>query len=150
MNVHGSCTCGNIEISWNVDDISQQLRACQCEYCLSKNAAYVSRAGSDMAVTIHNPKSHRIVRHGTNTADFHECTACNMLAFVSSDIEGMVYGIINSNCLTNINFDSPVKMKFTHETEPERLSRRRQNWCQLSSITIKADDRPGCVKDGVL
>lgn len=129
MEIRGGCSCGNIEIFWLANKPLQAPRACQCNYCVLKNASYVSEANSSFSATIHKPEFHYTVRHGTNTADFHECSSCNMLVFVSSDIGGDIYGVINSHCLHNVELDRAVVMVFSHESEKDRLTRRRQNWC---------------------
>lgn len=134
MEICGGCNCGNIEIFWQVNKTPQAPRACQCNYCVLKSASYLSEAGSSFSATIRNSELHHIARHGTNTADFHECSACNMLVFVSSDIGGDIYGVINSHCLHNVKLDRAVVMVFSHESEQDRLTRRRQNWCHPVQI----------------
>lgn len=135
MNIHGGCKCGNIEIVWQVDEPSLSPRACQCDYCVARNASYVSSPNSEISVTIKNSAFHYIVCHGTNIAEFHECSNCNTLVFVSADINNSIYGVINSSCLPDLNFEAPVKMQFSQETTHERLVRRSQNWCHPVLIT---------------
>lgn len=136
MKIHGSCSCGNIEIVWSPNQAPRIPRACQCNYCISKQASYVSEPNSELSAIIHATEFHRIVRHGTNTAEFHECSACNTLVFVSSCIGGETYGVINSICLPSLSLETAVNMQFEQETEQERLVRRRQNWCHPVLITI--------------
>jgi hypothetical protein len=137
LSIYGSCKCGNIQIDWDVDDFVRAPRACQCDYCVSKNASYLSEPDSALSVAIHNPELHRVIRHGTNTAEFHECSACNTLVFVSSIIDGAIYGVVNSQCLDNIELELPIKMEFTEESAQERLARRCRNWCRPVFIIIK-------------
>jgi hypothetical protein len=129
MEIHGGCDCGNIKIVWNVDEPPRAPRACQCDYCTAQQASYVSAPGSGFSATIRRPEHHRIIHQGTETADFHECSVCNRLVFVSSNIEGDIYGVINSRCLRDLGLETPVHMQFTQESKQVRLERRRRNWC---------------------
>lgn len=129
MEIHGSCDCGNIKIIWNVNEPPRVPRTCQCEYCTAQQASYVSTPGSGFSATICHPEHHRIIHQGTETADFHECSACNRLVFVASNIEGGIYGVINSRCLHDLNLDNPVNTHFTQESTQTRLARRRRSWC---------------------
>ena len=139
MKIQGGCNCGNIEIDWQPSQAPCAPRACQCDYCISKNASYVSEPNSELSAKINSSELHRVVQHGTNTADFHECSACNTLVFVSSKIGNETYGVINSICLPSINFELPINMHFSQESEEERLNRRRQNWCHPVLITITSN-----------
>ena len=138
MTMSGRCDCGNIEITWHVETSSFVPRACQCEYCASKAAAYVTKPGSKIEVAIQSNKRHKVVQHGSNTAKFHECLKCDQVVFVTSEIDGELYGALNANHLDNhVGFSEPVRANFSSQTADEKRSRWRQNWCHPVCITTK-------------
>lgn len=87
---------------------------------------------------IASQKLHRIVRHGSNTAIFHECMECNQVVFVTAEIDGDIYGALNSNQLDNrIGFSDPVLANFSSQTADEKRDRWRRNWCYPVHITME-------------
>ena len=130
MTMHGSCDCNNIEIMWHVVGCSFVPRACQCEYCVERSAAYVSESSAKIEVTIGNEDLHRVVLHGSKSAMFHECTNCIQVIFVTSEIDGELYGALNANHLDDKeNFPDSTEANFSYQTAEEKRERWRQNWC---------------------
>jgi hypothetical protein len=72
-------------------------RTCQCEYCFAKSAAYVTKPDTKFEVLIHHKSLHKKVQHGSSSAIFHECSHCRQVIFVTSEIEGELYGALNAN-----------------------------------------------------
>ena len=139
MSITGGCDCNNIQITWNTVDYSLVPRACQCDYCLSKTAAYVTKSGTSFNASIRSEKHHKEVRHGSNSAVFHECTNCNQVIFVTSEIDGELYGALNANHLRNkFGFSASVKLNFSSQTAAQKRERWRQNWCYPVLITSLA------------
>lgn len=130
MRMHGSCRCKNIELHWRTVDFSVVPRACQCDYCRSHGAAYVSKAGTPVDVRIRDAGLHRIVRHGSNSAEFHECINCGELILVTATIDGEVYGALNARCLDNrLGFANATDVDYSGDTAAQKQARWRQNWC---------------------
>ncbi len=129
MSIYGQCSCGNLKIKWNCIDYSMSPRACQCEYCLSHNAAYVSKPGSVFELSVKDETQHKIVTQGSNTAFFHECSYCQSVVAVTAEIDGELYGIINANILSNkFEFAASVKTNFDGQTKQDKQKRWQQNW----------------------
>ena len=129
--MYGCCDCKNIEIHWQISDLSLIPRACQCSYCAAKGAAYVSKSRSKFEATIHNDNCYGRVHHGSGSATFHECTNCDTVVFVTAEIEGELYGALNAHCLTNpLGFPTPILTHFSKESGATKQQRWRQNWCQ--------------------
>ena len=134
--MYGSCKCKNIEIHWQLIDLSLVPRACQCSYCVSKGAVYVSKSRSRFEALIHDDACYARVQHGSKSATFHECTNCDVVVFVTVVIDGEVYGALNANCLINkIGFSTPVPTDFSAESGAHKQERWRQNWCCPVLIT---------------
>ncbi|MBV1908008.1 MAG: hypothetical protein KUG78_01735 [Kangiellaceae bacterium] len=130
MSILGHCKCKNIKVTWHVIDYSMSPRACQCDYCSSKNAAYVSKSGSKVEVKINDKSHHKIVTQGSQTAKFHECANCNDIVFVTAEIAGLVYGIINADILQNkFAFSAPQETDFSGQSQQQKLERWQKNWC---------------------
>jgi hypothetical protein len=136
MSITGGCDCNNIEINWNTVDYSLVPRACQCDYCSSKSAAYVTKPGTGFDVSIRRKKLHKKVQHGSKNAIFHECANCDQVIFVTSEIDGELYGALNANHLINkLSFSAPVKLNFSSQTAEQKRERWRKNWCRPILIT---------------
>ena len=121
---------------WHTIDYSLVPRACQCEYCTSKSAAYVSKSGTKFEVTIRNSDLHATAQHGSNSASFHECTNCDQVIFVTAEIGGELYGALNATCLVNkFGFSPAVDANYSAQTAGEKLARWQQNWCHPVLIT---------------
>jgi len=140
--MNGSCKCKNIEVHWQLVDLSLVPRVCQCSYCLSKGAAYVSKSGTKVQVTIHNRDLHNIVRHGSNIAEFHECDNCSSVVLVRANIDGNSYGALNANCMHNsLGFQTPVDTNFSSQSPDQKQERWRRNWCCPVLITNSSGGR---------
>lgn len=137
MSVYSSCRCKNIEIDWQLTDRSLIPRSCQCSYCVSKGAAYISKSGSKFSVKIHNKKLHNTLQHGSRYAIFHECGHCDSLVFVTAEINGDLYGVINSKYVrSDFPLAESIKTNFEDQAPETKLLRWRQNWCCPVSIAF--------------
>ena len=130
MSIVGSCRCKNFKVNWHCFDYSMVPRACQCSYCLSKNASYVSKSGTRFEVYIKDKSQHNIVQQGSRSALFHECTNCQDLVCVTVEIEGIQYGVLNSTVLKNkFGFVDSHKMNFEGQSNEQKQQRWQNNWC---------------------
>lgn len=138
-NMEGSCRCGRNRIDWP-GAIIGSVRACQCDYCLSKSAAYASDVKQPFTLSVSSSTAHNIVRNGTKTADFHECGECGDLLCVTWRDAGCLYGVVNARCLEGDHLLPDYEpIEFVNETVSERMERRRRSWC--SSISIQMTER---------
>lgn len=136
MSLGGGCNCGNIQFIWHIPECTCTPRACQCDYCYEKGAAYVTEAGSKLDVRIEDASAHAITNHGANLADFHECAICTQVIFITVQIGGELYGAINANALECRDTLPPAeKLNFSNQSAEEKLRRWRQNWCCPVRIT---------------
>ena len=138
MSRYGSCECKNIEIYWEVENLTLTPRACQCGYCMSMGAAYISKSGSTFEANIRTDACYHKVQHGSRNAIFHECTNCHIVVFVTAEMDGTVYGVLNANCLVNqAGLSTPITTNFGTESGAQKQQRWRQNWCQPVLITSR-------------
>lgn len=128
--MHGGCHCNNIQVHWRTTDYSVVPRACQCDYCRQKGAAYVSKSGTAVEVRIHRESQRRIVTHGSQCAEFHECVTCSDVVLVTARIDGETYGALNAQCLHNpLGFSPAVSIDYSGQSAQQKQRRWRQNWC---------------------
>jgi hypothetical protein len=126
----GACRCGAVAFIWfpivAVDDTV--AGACQCAYCIEKDAVYLAQHGSRLRLRLGGPV--RRARQGTGTADFIECESCDDLVAVLSDIQGRTYAVVNARMLPHetIAHMAVADMDFSDEMPTERLLRRQRTW----------------------
>ena len=126
-----SCECGNIVVEWDTNISPLVARKCDCEYCVSSGAEFVSDPDSLVQFKILDKTKHQIIKHGHETAEFHECSECGVI-FVASEIDGSTYCVLNANALGLENYvlDSQLK-SYKGESVEQRLARRKRNWSQV-------------------
>lgn len=139
MSINGSCRCRNIEVHWRTVDFTVVPRACQCDYCRSQGAAYVSKAGTSVDVQILDANQHRVIQHGSHSAAFHECGNCGELVIVTVTLDGETYGALNAHCLVNrFKFASAIEADYSDQTAEQKQARWRQNWCAPVFISYRS------------
>jgi len=132
MNLTGQCHCGNIALTlgWPEGSAGIPARACGCSFCVKHGGVWTSNANARLTVTIRDPA--RVTRYafGTKTATFHVCARCGAVPFVTSEIDGHDYAVVNVNVLENVD---PAWLRrapadFEGESVESRLARRKRNW----------------------
>ena len=133
----GACPCRNIELHWQLVDMSLVPRRCDCDYCSDLGVSWVSKSGTRLRATVHNPAYYKVTHHGTGMASFHECTHCQLPVFASASVDGEDYAVVNAACLANPRgFADPVPASFGHESLEERCKRWQRNWSSLVEVTV--------------
>jgi len=136
MSMRGSCSCNNILFSWKNIDFSIVPRRCGCTYCADKKAAYVSKSGTLVEVGVRQSQFHSVKHHGSGLAEFHECTNCGDLVFVSVLIKAETYCALNVNCLEKRDrFPEAVDVNFSDQPPEVKLERWKLNWCHPVLVT---------------
>ena len=130
--IKGKCHCGNIsyEFLWPEAGSRIPVRACSCTFCMKHGGVYTSHPDGQLAVQISDPALVNKYSFGTRTAEFHVCSLCGAVPFVTSTIDGSKYAVVNVNTFEGINrsdFDSSVT-DFDGESVGDRLQRRKKKW----------------------
>ncbi|TNE44709.1 MAG: hypothetical protein EP343_29035 [Deltaproteobacteria bacterium] len=140
MSIQGQCHCRNIsyQLEWphNLDVIP--CRACSCSFCTVHGASYTSHPKASLSVGIRVAEEHSIYRFGTETADFHVCSRCGCVPFVTCEIDGQVYAVVNTKTFGSIE-NYPLEEStadFGNEDVSVRLARRKKFWIPNVSIDI--------------
>ena len=110
MKIAGRCHCGNISFEF---DAPGELKG-------------------SLAATV---REESIYRFGTG--DFHVCTRCGAVPFVTSEIDGRIYAVVNVNTFEGLDPKTlpRVPVSFDGESTENRLARRKQRW--IASVTIR-------------
>lgn len=139
MTLHGSCHCGNItlELAWNGEPPQIPARACSCSFCTRHGGVWTSQPTARLAVRLADPSRVNPYAFGTRSAIFHVCSQCGVVPFVTSDIEGRRYAVVNVNALQDVDASwlHHAAANFDGEALDSRLARRQRNWIADVSIT---------------
>jgi len=141
MLISGRCQCGNISfiLEWLPDPIEIPARACACSFCTTHAGVWTSSPSGKLQVRISKPAQVRKHSFATETAQFHVCGGCGDVPLVTSQIEGRVCAVINTNGLQGIA-PAPLKhepVSFDGESVEARMARRRQYW--IADVVISED-----------
>ncbi|MBV1880487.1 MAG: hypothetical protein KUG82_02580 [Pseudomonadales bacterium] len=128
-----TCRCGNFSIDWVSKKLEYIARQCSCDYCKSSKAEFLSDPESTVYFKVRLEKEHKIIKHGHETSEFHECIHCGVI-IITSRIYGDDYCVLNGKSLDIPNYRlDPILRKYDGETVEERLQRRQKNWCKLGA-----------------
>lgn len=136
----GGCHCGNIryELGGEVPVAEWAARFCGCGFCTRHGGLYASHPGASMTVDLKQPDQVGRYRFATASADFCFCRVCGVLVFLTSEIDGNLYGLVNMNTLDQRPqaFQEAPVMSYEGEDADARLERRRKNW--IAKVVINA------------
>jgi len=140
MILRGRCHCGNIalELAWPGDPPQIHARACDCSFCVKHGGVWTSDPGARLAVTLRDRARVSRYAFASRTASFHLCSDCGVVPFVTSDIEGGLFAVVNVNALDDVDPSWLRKASVTFEGEDlhSRLARRARNW--IADVRIGA------------
>ena len=132
MLVQGKCHCGNISftLDWEGDPPEIPARACGCTFCVKHGGVWTSNPKGRLTVGIRDPARANKYEFGTRTATFNVCAQCGSVPFVTSEIDGRLYAVVNVNMFDNVD---PAWLRrgaadFEGEELGARLARRKRNW----------------------
>lgn len=104
MTVHrlvGGCHCGavSLEVELSREPGSYHPRACDCDFCSEREAAYVSDPAGRLRVNTCFLADLRTERQGSQQAEFLSCQACGALLAVRWQDGDRAYGAVNARTL---------------------------------------------------
>lgn len=138
--IEGSCHCRNIRytFSWPGLDAVIPVRACSCTFCTKHGGVYTSHPDGKLRVDIEDQSLVNVYRFGTETADFHICSRCGVVPFVTSTIRDQQYAVVNTNTFENVD---PLELSssvsdFEGEATSDRLDRRQRTWIANVNVNV--------------
>ena len=141
--IEGKCHCGNIRfrLEWPVSGETIAVRACGCTFCTKHGGVYTSHPDAGLHARISDPTRLKKYAFGTSTAEFHVCSECGVVPFVTSTIDGSTYAVVNVNTFEGVAAEELVESKadFDGEDVGQRLERRKRNWISKVEISTHSD-----------
>jgi hypothetical protein len=132
MLLSGKCHCGNIrlDLEWDGDPPRIPARACGCSFCMKHGGVWTSNPKARLAIGIRERSLVSKYAFGTRTATFHVCGRCGVVPFVTCEMDGRVYAVVNVNTLENVEpaWLDRASASFEGEDLASRLARRKRNW----------------------
>ncbi len=132
MLISGRCHCGNIAfaLDWRPEPAEIPARACTCTFCTKHGGVWTSCPSGALKVTVKDPSRVSKYTFGTQTAEFHICSACGVVPLVTSRIDGRLYAVVSVNAFEGVDpsLIRRASASFDAESEAVRLARRKRNW----------------------
>ena len=99
----GGCRCGavSLQVELSREPGSCHPRACDCDFCREREAAYVSDPAGRLRMRVRSPADVRIERQGSLQAEFLSCQACGTLLVVRWQDGDRAYGAVNARALAD-------------------------------------------------
>jgi hypothetical protein len=140
QTVMGGCYCGNVVVKIRLtrDPASYNARACDCGFCRKHAAAYISDALGSMEVEIGTAGDRGSYRQGSEAADFLLCRRCGVLAGVTCEIDGRLYGAVNVRSLeSSAAFGPELPVSPKQLSAADKLQRWREVWFPDVSVRTR-------------
>lgn len=142
--ITGSCHCRNITYTFTRPDYDPAagdtlpVRTCTCTFCIKHGDVYTSHPQGQLIARIADETMVQRYQFGTKTARFYTCKQCGVFPFVTSEIEGNLYAVVNVNTFENVDRGAliPTPMDFEGEEVDDRLGRRTRTW--ISTVEIES------------
>ena len=132
MKIPGKCHCGNISFSltWEPDPKQIPARACGCSFCSKHGGVWTSNPRGALRIAVRDSALVSNYTFGTGNASFHICSHCGIVPFVTSRIDGKLYGVVSVNAFEGID-KSLIRCEpadFDGEDGATRVARWKRNW----------------------
>src|SRR5690348_3399026 len=141
MLIDGKCHCGNISfaLEWQGETLDISARACGCTFCIKHGGVWTSMPGATLKAKLRDRQASSKYVFGTKTALFHVCSRCGAVPFVSSEIGGRLYAVVNVNTFEGVDPSLVQKegSNFEGEDVESRLWRRTRNW--IDNVQIEEE-----------
>lgn len=132
MLISGSCHCRNISftLDWQPEPSEIPARACTCSFCVKHGGVWTSCPAGSLKIDVKQPSLVSKYSFGTETAQFHICSACGVVPVVTSRIDGRLYAVVSVNAFEGVepSLLRRASATFDGESEGMRLARRKRNW----------------------
>lgn len=127
----GGCHCGNIQLTLELTRAPETYnpRACDCDFCTKHSAVYLSDPKGSLTIRIKDDSKVGKYRQGNAIAEFLICSNCGVLAAVTYENEGRVYGAANARAIQGgkgFGLEQPVSPKTL--SADAKMSRWRDVW----------------------
>lgn len=131
--ITGRCHCGNIEYTFfsPIPKSELPLRTCDCSFCIKQAACYTSHPKGRLQVKIKDQGQVNSYRFGTETADANICAICGVYPYISTELDGQTYAVLNANSINGLRIDHaaiPPALHLQSFSVEERIERWKKFW----------------------
>lgn len=128
--VQGGCHCGNLSYRAEFANALSidRPRACDCGFCASHGASYVSDRDGSLSISIQDEGQVSRYRLGTRIAEFLVCSNCGVLIGACYREGEHLYGSINTRSARMAGFGQEQAVELTRLTDEARIERWKQIW----------------------
>ena len=132
VTFHGSCHCGNLELTFETELKPAQLpvRACSCSFCRRHGVRTTCDPQGKVKITVHDSGLLHRYRFGMKTADFLICKRCGIYVGAVIGAGDKAYATVNINTFDDSEgiTQEPISVTYEGETAEQRRVRRAANW----------------------
>lgn len=132
----GKCTCGSTKIVFSLSIKINGVvpRACDCDFCSSRNIAYLSHPDGELL--IQSTGQLVVNKQGSNQADFLTCQTCQDVIAVSFKFTDKYVGALNSKVLDTYSTLLAAEIVSPKKLQPnEKLERWKALWSKVRITT---------------
>lgn len=146
MKISGGCHCGRLSyvVVLPFEGETIPVRRCGCTFCRKHGAAYTSHPEGTLHAVIRGASSDSGYSFATGTAEFHVCSRCGVVPYVTSEIEGTLRAVVNVHTFEGIDpaSFSESTTDFDGENLASRLARRARTWIPDVTVTTTEESAP--------
>ena len=97
----GECQCGKTKVTISLPETLAQYspRACDCDFCVSRNISYLSQPDGTLEIKSIVPLE--IQQQGSEQAMFVTCSQCKTVIAASLQLSDKLVGALNSTLLSD-------------------------------------------------
>ncbi|CZF79624.1 MULTISPECIES: aldehyde-activating protein [Grimontia] len=95
MNYSSTCDCGEIKINvcFPLPIDEYQARACDCDFCVPRELAYLSDVNGTISFSPRNKMNQ--LKQGSGQATFWQCSNCKQVVAVTNTSKGETRGAVS-------------------------------------------------------
>ena len=142
--ISGRCHCGNIDYTFLSPLLKTELpiRTCDCSFCVKQGACYISHPKGRLQVQIKDRSQVKAYRFGTESADAMVCSICGVYPFITTELDGQTYAVLNANSINGLHIDHaaiPPALQLENLSVEERIERWKKGWIGQVEINFGKD-----------
>lgn len=134
----GGCHCGNLRLTMALSRAADTYspRACDCDFCVSHAAAYLSDPAGSLAIQVKDASKLARYRQGSGQAEFLVCGGCGVLVGVVYEADGHHYAAANARAFAGGVSFGAAQIASPKQLGPDEKSARWQSlWFRDVDVT---------------
>lgn len=125
----GTCDCNQIELYVRLPEplSSYSPRACDCDFCSENDLVFLSDPSGSLELLSTISLEH--ITQGSGQAEFLRCMNCEQIVAVTTEVDGVLIGSVNSDCLYDAELLSVATPVSIHSLSPkDKKARWDKTW----------------------